>query len=156
MQVPLFKTTAGEPELEAVRKVFKSGWLGKGPRVAELEGRYSDLTAGHAVAVNSCTAALELAYRAFGVCGGDVIVPTWTFCSTAHAAVFAGAHPVFADIDSQTLCATVDTIAPLITDRTAAIAWVAMAGNTKHLFDVACLAKEHGIPLVIDAAHCPA
>lgn len=155
MTIPIFRPTAGDAEAEAVRRVFASGWLGKGPQVSELEREFERRYGGHAVSTNSCTAALSLAYRAFGVHDGDdVIVPTWTFCSTAHAAARLGARVRFADV-SSVLCSTAKHYKPLLNRHTRAVAWVGMAGEWLYSSSVALWAKAAEVPLIIDAAHMP-
>lgn len=84
---------------------MRSGWLGTGPRVAQFESDFARYRgAHHAVALNSCTAALHLSLLAAGVGPGDEVITTpLTFCATANAIIHAGATPVLADIDPETL-----------------------------------------------------
>ena len=103
--IPLFRPSCTDAEIAAVTAALRSGWWGEGPRVAEFETRFAEkVGAKHAVAVSSCTAALQLACEALEVAGGEVIVPALTFASTALAVIHAGAVPVFADVDDETLC----------------------------------------------------
>ena len=103
--IPLFKPSCSDAEIEAVTRVLKSGWWGLGPETEAFEYEFAEYVgARHAVAVNSGTAALELAARALGVTNGLVVVPALTFVSTALAMKNAGNEIRFADIDEETLC----------------------------------------------------
>src|SRR5438445_8064360 len=104
--IPLLRPLMGEEEVQAIREVVYSGWIGMGPKVEEFEAAFARFTGKkHAIAVNSCTAALHLALVSLGVGEGDeVICPALTFISTALAARHCGATPRFADIDPFSLC----------------------------------------------------
>ena len=103
--IPLFRPSVTDAEIAAVTDTLRSGWWGEGPRVAQFEAAFAGYTgAAHAVAVSSCSAALQLALEAMGVTGGEVIVPALTFVSTGLAALRNGCRVVFADIDEDTLC----------------------------------------------------
>ena len=93
------------PEIEEVIACMESGWLGTGPRVARLEEDFKKYKgARHAVAVNSCTAALHLSLLAAGLKPGDEVITTpLTFCATVNAILHAGATPVLADVDARTM-----------------------------------------------------
>lgn len=103
--IQVFKPCIGEDEVQAVREVLLSGWLGLGPKTAEFEKRFATyIGTRHAVGVNSATSALDLALKLLGVHHGDeVIVPTMTFVSTAHVVAYNLATPIFADIDPMTM-----------------------------------------------------
>ena len=99
MTIPLFKPSVSEEEIEAVTRVMRSGWWAMGPEVEAFEEEFAAYTGVlYAVAVNSGTAALELAARATGITGSTVIVPALTFVSTALAMKHAGNKVVFADV----------------------------------------------------------
>ena len=88
--------------LSRIGEVLRGGRLILGPYTRELEATWSArIGTKHAVAVSSCTAALEIACRHVGVAGREVIVPTNTFVATANAAMSAGAKIVFADMDTD-------------------------------------------------------
>src|SRR5215208_604915 len=99
-RVPLADVEIGEPEIDSVVEVYRSGWLSMGPRTEELEARFGEYVgAAHALAVTNGTAALHLICLAAGLGPGDeVIVPSLTFVATASAIAYTGATPVFADI----------------------------------------------------------
>jgi perosamine synthetase len=130
--IPLLRPQMGEEEVQAIREVIYSGWIGMGPKVEEFETAFARFTGKkHAVAVNSCTAALHLALEALGVGPGDeVICPALTFISTALAARYCGAEPRFADVDPKTLCMDPADTLSKVTRFTRAILPVHFAGAT--------------------------
>ena len=91
--LPLSRPAVGEEEIEAVAASLRSGWITSGPRVAEFEERFRELTgAPHAVAVASATAGLHLVIMALGIGqGGEVVTPSMTFASTVNQIALAGA-----------------------------------------------------------------
>lgn len=106
MRVPFFRPTIGEDEISEVVKCLRSGWLTTGGITREFEAELARYVgAKHAVALNSCTAALHLALEAVGVTRGDlVLVPTMTFAATAEVVRYFDAVPVFVDCDPVTMC----------------------------------------------------
>jgi perosamine synthetase len=145
----------GEEEISAVADVIRSGWIGLGPKVAEFEDRFGKyVNAGSSVALNSCTAALHLALKVFGVEEGDeVLVPSLTFVSTAHAIQYVGALPVFCDIDPATLCVSVEDLKSRITPRTKAMIPVHYGGHPCEMDSLLNIGKKEGITVIEDAAH---
>src|SRR5262245_63095799 len=110
--IPVFKPSTGQAEADAVAAVLASGWIGLGPKTAEFERAFGEyLGARHVVALNCCTAALGLAMRLLEIKPGDeVIVPAMTFVSTAHVVMQRGAKVVFADVEPDTLCISLDDV----------------------------------------------
>jgi len=147
--------TLGAAERDEVIACLESGWLGTGPRVAELERRLrAYLDAPVAVAVSSCSAALHLALTVLDLPrGSEVITSSMTFCATANAIVHAGCEPVFADCDPRTMNIDVADVRRKITPRTRAILPVHFAGRPCDVAALGSLAREHDLPLVEDAAH---
>jgi dTDP-4-amino-4,6-dideoxygalactose transaminase len=145
----------GAAERAEVAACLDSGWLGSGPRVAELERRLQAyLDAPAVVAVSSCTAALHLALRVLDLPpGSEVIAPAMTFCATANAIVHAGYEPVFADCDRATLNLDLDDVRRRITPRTRAIVPVHFAGRPCDMAALGALAAANDLALVEDAAH---
>jgi len=141
-------------EIAAVTRVLRSGWVGMGPEVIAFEQELAAyLGVPHVVTVNSCTSALHLSLLVSGVGPGDeVIVPSLTWCSTANAALYAGAHPVFCDIDPDTLCLTPALVRRQLTSRTKAVVVVHYGGLA---IDIAALrrALPARVRIVEDAAH---
>jgi dTDP-4-amino-4,6-dideoxygalactose transaminase len=137
----------------AIHDVLESGLLTNGRNVRELERRAAEyLGVRHCVAVSSCTAGLMLVMRAAEV-HGDVVVPSFTFAATAHAVAWNGAHPVFADVDAETL-----TLDPRCVERSLGVRTSAVVAT--HLYGTPCdvealdaITREHGIRLFFDAAH---
>lgn len=154
--VPFALPDIGEDEIAAVVDALRSGWLTTGPRVAQFESEFAGYLGGkvHAVAVNSATAGMHLALEALGVGPGDqVIVPTWTFTSTAEVVRYLGADPVLVDVDADTLNIDLDAAAAAVTDRTRAIIPVHVAGLPVQRSALQQLASRHGLAVVEDAAH---
>ena len=144
-----------ETDIEEVVATLRSGWIGTGPRVARFEDAFRDYTsAENAVAVSSCTAALHLAMIAIGLQPGDeVIVPSMTFAATANSVVHAGARPVLADVNRETMCLDGEEMARHITSRTRAVIPVHFAGRCCEMETILELAREHGLRVIEDCAH---
>jgi dTDP-4-amino-4,6-dideoxygalactose transaminase len=145
----------GEEEIAEVVASMRSGWLGTGPKVAQFERDFAAYkSAGHAAAVNSCTAALHLALLASGVKAGDEVITTaLTFCATVNAIIHAGATPVLADIDPDTMNIDPRQVEARITPRTKAIVPVHFAGRPCDMDALCALAKQHGLKIIEDCAH---
>ena len=149
------KPVLGEEEVEAVAEVIRSSWIGTGDRCVEFEQAFADhVGAPHAVAVSSCTAALHVALVAAGVGPGDEVITTaLTFVATAHAIAHAGATPVLADVERDTLNIDVADVRRRVTDRTRAIIPVHFGGLAVDLEALRVIANEADSVLVEDAAH---
>jgi len=105
LKVPFFRPAIGKEEVDEVVSALRSGWLTTGPRVKRFEEEFAaSVGALHAVAVNSCTAALHLAVEAMDLKPGQgVLVPTMTFAATAEVVRYMGAVPILLDCDPVTL-----------------------------------------------------
>jgi dTDP-4-amino-4,6-dideoxygalactose transaminase len=111
--------------------------------------------ARHAVAVNSCTAALHLSLIAAGIGPGDEVVTTpLTFCATANVIVHTGATPVFADIDPATGNIDPDAIFAALTPRTRAVLPVHYGGRPVDVEAIRAIARRRHLVVIEDAAHC--
>lgn len=152
--LPFGKPNFTAEEFEAVARVMKSGWIGMGNEVAAFEQELAAyLNVPHVITVDSCTSALFLSLKANGIKEGDeVIIPSLTWCSSANAAVYCGAKPVFADIDGSTLLATTESVLAQVTSKTKAVVIVHYGGLA---FEVNDLRKKLRSDIVIieDAAH---
>lgn len=105
VDVPYFRPSIGDAEIEEAVAVLQSGWLTTGPRVKRFETEFaSAVGARHAVALNSATAALHLAVEALGLSAGQgVLVPAMTFAATAEVVRYLGAVPILVDCEADTL-----------------------------------------------------
>lgn len=144
-----------EDEIEEVVATLRSGWIGTGPRVHAFEEAFGAyIEAPHAIALNSCTAALHLSLLASGVGPGDEVITTpMTFCATVNAIIHAGATPVFADCERETQNIDPAQVALKITPRTRAILPVHFAGRPCAMEAIMPLAREHGLKVIEDCAH---
>ena len=144
-----------EPEIAEIVATMKSGWLGTGPKVARFEHDVSAYKSSkHAIAVNSCTAALHLSILAAGLKPGDEVITTaMTFCATVNAIIHAGATPVLADIDSVTLNIDPNDVAAKVTPRTRAILPVHFAGRPCDMDALTMLCRKHDLTMIEDCAH---
>jgi dTDP-4-amino-4,6-dideoxygalactose transaminase len=154
--VPFSPPSVGPDEIAEVVATLESGWLTTGPRVQRFEAEFAAYTgAPHAVAVNSCTAALHLSLLASGIGEGhEVITTPLTFCATANVIVHTGARPVFADIDPSTWNLDPADAAARVTGATRAVLPVDYAGRPADLETFEQLARRSGLHLIEDAAHC--
>jgi perosamine synthetase len=153
--LPFAKPSITEREKRAVMDVLESGWLTTGPLSRTFEERFAGTVGSrHAIALNSATAALHLALEAMGV-GPDheVIVPTWTFASSAEVIAYRGARPVLIDIDRATLNATPEAILGALTPRTRAVIVVHIAGRPMEIDRLVELLEPRGVGIIEDAAH---
>ena len=154
MQIPIVRPELGEAEVEAVSAVIRSGWVAQGPEVAAFESELaSAVGAPHAIAVSSCTAALELCLRALGVgLGDDVVTASHSFIATANAVVAVGARPIFVDIDPATYGMDARLLEAVLTPKTRAILCVHQLGFPCDLPAILEIAKRRAIPVIEDAA----
>ncbi|MGH9867887.1 MAG: DegT/DnrJ/EryC1/StrS family aminotransferase [Candidatus Polarisedimenticolia bacterium] len=154
-RIPFCVPSTDQTEIDQVSEAIRSGWLTTGPKVKEFEQRIARYVgAQHAVAVNSCTAALHIALAAAGVKRGDEVITTpYTFAATGETILYQGARPVFADIEPRTLNIDPAAIRRAITRRTRAIVPVHMAGLACEMDEILEIGKRRGIPVIEDAAH---
>lgn len=153
--IQVFKPSLGKDELDALAEIFETGWIGLGPKTAEFEQKFAEFVgADHAIATNSATASLHLACMLLGVGPGDeVLIPTMTFVSTAHAAVYCGATPVFVDVDPETLCIDLEDMVRKITPKTRAVIPVHYGGHPCAMDDIWEVAERNHFSVIEDAAH---
>lgn len=144
-----------ESDVEAVTAVIRSDYLTCGPKITELEKKLCKLTgAKYAVVCSSDTAALHIACMAAGVEEGDEVITTpITFLASANCAVYCGAKPVFADIDSETYNIDPKAIENAITEKTRAVVAVDYTGQAVDLDPIMDLCEKNNIVLIEDAAH---
>lgn len=154
MQIPITKPLFGDEERSNIQQPLDSGWVVQGPFVKQFEDRFATFVgAPDAVATSSCTAALHVALVALGVKPGDeVIVPAFTWISTANVVEYLSARPVFCDVDLGTFNIDVACIESLITPQTVGIIPVHLFGLPADMAAIVTLAKRCGLWVVEDAA----
>lgn len=152
--IPITKPVFGEEELRAVQLPLETGWVVQGPHVERFEGLIAGYTgAAHAVATSSCTTALHVAVAALGLRPGDeVIVPAFTWISTANVVEYMGARPVFVDVDLETYNLDPAQLEDARSERTVGILPVHLFGLPAAMDDVVAFARRHGLWIVEDAA----
>lgn len=151
--LPLGDPEIGNEEIEQVIEVLKSKWISQGKKVEEFETKFSEyIGVEFAVAVSSGTAALHTAFIACGIKKGDeVIVPSFTHISTANAAIYCGAKPIFAEINPDTYTIDLDDICKKITRKTKAIVPVHWAGHPADMEALIEITEENNLVLIEDA-----
>ena len=154
MRVPIAQPTFGPEESDAVLSALESGWVVQGPRVAEFERRFAEYVGTpHAVATTSCTTALHLAMAILGLEPGDeVVVPAFTWVSTANVVEYMGATPRFCDIELETFNIDPARAEEQVSPRTVGVIPVHLFGLCADMEAVARLAGGHGLWTVEDAA----
>ena len=154
MNIPITKTVFGEEELAAVQQPLESGWVVQGRFVQQFEEKVATFTnASHAIATNSCTTALHIAVAILNLKPGDeVIVPAFTWISTANVVEYMGATPIFCDIDLQTFNLDPKNIEALITPKTVGIIPVHLFGLCVDMKPILEIADRHKLWIVEDAA----
>jgi dTDP-4-amino-4,6-dideoxygalactose transaminase len=167
--VPFFRADITDVEIDEVADTLRSGWLTSGPKVKRFEKAFADAVgARHAVAVNSCTAALHLAVEALGLKAGQaVLVPTMTFAATAEVVRYMGAIPVLVDCDPITGNMSLEDAARKLeglksgallpglpqTREVVGMIPVHVGGLMMNLEALESFASSHGLWVIEDAAH---
>ncbi|MBF0502148.1 MAG: DegT/DnrJ/EryC1/StrS family aminotransferase [Candidatus Riflebacteria bacterium] len=168
MSVPFFRPFLTEAEIAEVVACLRSGWLTTGPRTRQFEEQFAQQVGGrHAVALNSCTAALALALEALNLGPGQaVLVPTMTFAATAEVIFHLGAVPLLVDCDPVTLNMDLQDAQKKIEQlrsgqtplnpslRVAGIIPVHVGGLMIDMDEVQTFAKRNNLWYIEDAAHC--
>lgn len=154
VNIPVAKPFFGEAEESAVLEALRSGWVSQGPKVAEFERQFAQYVgAKEAIAVSSCTTALHLAMLALDVRPGDeVICPSLSFIATANSIAYAGAFPVFVDIEPRYFNLDPARIEGAITTRTKGILVVHQIGHPAEMERINEIARKYGLWVMEDAA----
>ncbi|MDD4497005.1 MAG: DegT/DnrJ/EryC1/StrS family aminotransferase [Methanosarcinaceae archaeon] len=154
-KIPLFKIYWDESDVENVSNCIKSGmYWAEGPVIQEFEVLIADyIGTKYCVTFNSGTSAQHAALLAYGIKENDeVIVPSFTFISTANSALFVGAKPVFADIEEKTFGLDPDSVLGNISSKTRAIMPVHYGGCPCKIQELREIADDYGLVLIEDAA----
>lgn len=154
--LPFALPDIGEEEIAEVVHSLRSGWITTGPKTKQFEQDFSGMfDAGvESVAVSSATAGLHIALEAIGIGSGDEVITTpYTFTATAEVIRYLGAHPVFVDIEPNTLNIDPAKIEAAITNRTRAIMPVHFAGLACNMSEILRIARKHNLRVIEDAAH---
>jgi dTDP-4-amino-4,6-dideoxygalactose transaminase len=144
-----------DAEIAEVVACLKGGWIGTGPKANQFERDFAAYKGvSQAVAVSSCTAALHLSILAAGLMPGDEVITTpLTFCATVNAILHAGATPVLADVDPQTMNIDPASVERKINKKTKAILPVHFAGRPCEMDELTAIARKHGLKIIEDCAH---
>lgn len=153
--MPFFRETDIQEISEGLHGILKNGRLILGPYTQEFEKNFREYCGvKHAIAVSSCTAALEIVLRYFDVRGKEVIVPTNTFVATSNAVVYSGGTPVLTDINPDTLCMDPGALLKNITPRTKGVIIVHIAGIiSPEIEEIKQICKDRNLFLIEDDAH---
>ncbi|MBL0268153.1 MAG: DegT/DnrJ/EryC1/StrS family aminotransferase [Chitinophagaceae bacterium] len=153
--VPTFRV---DETLEEIRICLEKGWTGLGFKTVEFEEAWKTYTGlPYAHFLNSATGALHLAVillkEQCGWMDGDEIITTpMTFVSTNHAILYEKLSPVFADVD-ETLCLDPASVQERITNKTRAVMYVGVGGNTGRLREIEKICRDNNLKLILDASH---
>lgn len=159
MEIPSTRPHFSEDDIAVLQAeigvILRSGRLILGPYTAEFEKAFREYCGvKHAVAVSSCTAALEIVLRYFDITDKEVIVPTNTFIATANSVIYSGGKPVLADIKSDTLCLDPAEIGKLVTSRTKGVIIVHVAGlPCPEIEEIREICRKRNLFLIEDVAH---
>jgi perosamine synthetase len=152
MKVPLCRPSIGREEIEEVVRVLESGWLAHGEHNHRFEEAFAKyIGVEHAISLNSCTSALELALKVAGI-RGEVVLPSMTFVASANSVVTSGGTPVFCEVDPRTRNVDAALLEEKITSRTEAVMVVHFGGQPCPMTDIVALCEKRGLFLIEDSA----
>ena len=144
-----------DTEYIEVKEALDSNWITTGPKTVQFEAEFAQAVgAKHAIAVNSCTAAMHLALEAIGLQAGDEVITTpYTFAASAEVIRYFDARPVFVDVEADTLNINPELIEPAITEHTKAIIPVHIGGLPADMDRITAVAQQYNLTVIEDAAH---
>lgn len=152
MKIPLCIPNIDENEINLVTDVLKSGWLAHGPKNEELQEKFSKyMGVKHAVPMNSCTSALQLAIIGSEL-KGEIILPSFTFVAPANAIVTSGCKPVFCEVDFNTRNIDPKGIEKKITKKTVGIMPIHYGGQSCVMDEIMEIAEKHDLTVIEDSA----
>ena len=156
-KITLFEPSINNREVKALEKTLKSGFWASGAgtgNVKRFEENFCNyIKSDECVAVNSGTAALHLALSLINIKNFEVILPSLSFVSTAHAVIYNGGKPIFVDVDPETLCLDPIKVKKSLTKKTKVILPVHFAGMPCNLDEISDICKNENLELIEDAAH---
>ncbi len=149
--ISVFGSKVGQEELEEIRTSLQAQWMGIGPKTKAFEKRFAEhLGVSEFALLDSGSNSLYTSIKLLNLHpGSEVILPSLTWISCAHAIVLCGCVPVFCDVDFDTQNVTAETIAPHVTPNTGAIMIVHYGGKPVKMKPI----LEFGLPVIEDAAH---
>ncbi len=155
--IKLFDPHISKEEIDTVTKTMKSKFWASGSginNVKKFENEFCKYTKSkHCIAVNSGSAALQLALSLFNVKNKEVIVPSLTFVSSVSSIVHNGGKPIFVEVNSSNLCIDLHDLERKISKKTGAIIYVDFAGMPSNISKIKKIAQKNHIPIIEDAAH---
>ena len=153
--IPFFIPEITEADKKAVLNSLKKPHLTDGPKLREFEALFAKFTgAKYAIGTSNATSALHLSILANGIGKGDeIIIPDMTFVATANAVIHAGAIPVFADVEKNSMNISIDSIKEKVNKKTKAILPVHFAGKSCDIKNILKICKENNLKLIEDCAH---
>ena len=159
MGIQLFVPTFRVDEcLEEIKECLEKGWTGLGFKTVELEEKWKEYTGlPHAHYLNSATVGLDMAVKILKMENNwkdndEIITTPLTFISTNHAILYNNMKAVFADVDEY-LCLDPKSVEDRITNKTKAVIFVGLGGNSGRLDEIRKICKKHNLKLILDAAH---
>jgi perosamine synthetase len=152
--IPCYEPSIGNDEIRVLKKVINSGWLSENKYTRIFEKKIAQYSQRKfSLAFNNATAAMMTGMKALNLGKNhDVIVPTFTHSADVNAISAIGANPVFADVDKNTLCLSLETIKKVLTKNTKAILFVALYGNSGEIKKINNFCKRKKIFLICDCA----
>ncbi len=154
-KIPLFKSYWDQNDIDSITKVVKRGtYWATGPEIQEFENKIAKYVgAKYAISFNSGTSALHSLLLAYNIKSKEVIVPSFTFISTANAVLLAGGKTVFAETESQTYSLDAESVKEKITEKTKAIIPIHYGGlPSKDIFELKKITEDNNLLLIEDAA----
>ena len=150
--ISLYSNTLGQEEVEAIRNVLGSRWLGMGKECRSFEKELAERWRVDGVLLtNNCTSAIYIALRTLDIEGGEVIISTINFVACANAVIELGATPIFADVDENTLNILPSEIERLKTDKTKAVIILHYGGHPARFDEIKTACGD--IPIIEDSAN---
>lgn len=152
--IPNIEPWLGKEEIKELAESIKAQWISGGPKLKEFQEKIAKLCqVKHAIGVCNGTQALYVGLKALGIGEGDeVIVPDFTFIASANVVVWAGAKPVFVDVDKRTFNIDPAKIENAVTKKTKAIMPVHIYGQAANMPQIMKIAKKHNLLVIEDAA----